>query len=91
MAEVRELKPVPPPEADPDVVARCEQLLEYAKRGELQFFVLAGVLDQPGDPGGALYIKAGSIRQLGTAVLALENAKLRIMGYRDESPMSRDI
>lgn len=88
---VRKLKQVPEPEADPEVVAQVEQLLEWAKSGQLQCFVLAGHVDLPGDPENSLYMKAGYVKALGVMVLALERAKLLLMGFREEDSWAKPV
>ena len=85
MASVAHLKAAPAPEPDQDIIEQVEQLLAWAKSGQLQFFVLAGILDFPGDPRNALYMRVGAVRELGTVILALERAKLNLMGYAEET------
>lgn len=71
------------PEPNAEVVARLEECLERAKSGQLRGFVLAGVHDDPGQPGGSIVVRAGK-RDLGIQVVALERAKLRLLGFVED-------
>ncbi len=76
----------PAPRAD--VISKLEEALELAKSGELQGFILAGVLHEPADPACTLVMRAGS-GPIAPSVVALERAKLRLMGFIEDVDIGR--
>jgi hypothetical protein len=82
-ATLKALDLAPSPAPNADVVEQLEELLRRAKFGQLRAFVLAGVHDDPGVPGCSVVIRAGK-QDLGVQVVALERAKLRLLGFVED-------
>lgn len=68
---------------DLDVVKTVEELLEMAKSGELRALACAVVLDCPGSPDSTALFRAG-VAAMAPMVLALERAKLRLIGFVED-------
>lgn len=79
------------PEPIDDVLEITAKLSRLAKTGELRGLVVAFVCQLPGDPACSAEGHAGELR-MGPMVVALERAKLRLLGFveaqhvQEESP-----
>lgn len=81
---------VRPPQPNQRVVRRLEELLTWARDGRLRAFVLAGVVDEPGEPNSTIVVRAGIV-PIAPIVVALERAKLRTIGFVEDHDIDLDL
>lgn len=79
-AKLIEIKPTLTP--DPEVILALENMLKDARAGTLRKVMIVGIKDYPGEPNCSVTAFAGKA-PVAPMVMALEGAKLRLMGFTE--------